>query len=168
MNGIAEIIKHAYSIFNKAEVPDQIKLHALNLIAECQQRRLDMATSGEIIEHGIQFVERMRANVSNLVRAIPQDQVREILHDDVEYIAITGNDDSSGRIESSDFKDDNAVTTDVNNPKSNGIDSGAAATSSLEEQIDEDLSLTDPDTATTTAADDSDEEEEAPTTNTIF
>jgi hypothetical protein len=82
MHGIAEIIKHAYSIFNKAEVPDQIKLHALNLIAECQQRRLDMATSGEIIEHGIQFVEHMRDNVNNLVKAVPQDQVRKMLHEE--------------------------------------------------------------------------------------
>jgi hypothetical protein len=82
MHRIAEIIKHAYSIFNKAEVPDQIKLHVLNLIAECQQRRLDMATSGEIIEHGIQFVEHMRDNVNNLVKAVPQDQVRKMLHEE--------------------------------------------------------------------------------------
>jgi hypothetical protein len=95
MNGISQVIQRAYAIHDTPRVPEQIRLHALNLIAECQQRRLDMATSGSTIEQGLSYVERMRANVNNLVRAIPQDQVREILHDEEAEEVLLGDDESS-------------------------------------------------------------------------
>jgi hypothetical protein len=80
MFGISEVIEHAYSIYHKDGVPEQIRLHALELISDCQQRRLDMATSGSIIEQGVAYVERMRSNLNHLVRAVPEDQIREMLH----------------------------------------------------------------------------------------
>jgi hypothetical protein len=116
MFGISEIIEHAYSIYHKDGVPEQIRLHALELISDCQQRRLDMATSGSIIEQGVNYVQNMRSNLNHLVRAIPEDQVREILHEEIaegmegeeqeeeqeqQQITTSGDDDSSRMDESS-------------------------------------------------------------------
>jgi hypothetical protein len=166
MFGISEVIEHAYSIYHKDGVPEQIRLHALELISDCQQRRLDMATSGSIIEQGIKYVQNMRSNLNNLVRAIPQDQVREILHEEI------GNDDSSGERndESSGFIGVDAV----DNP--NGIDDSSVSATPLEDQS-ESLSLTDPNNSppSSTIEDDSDNLEEDTagdmtddTTNTVF
>ncbi len=169
MFGISEVIEHAYSIYHKDGVPEQIRLHALELISDCQQRRLDMATCGSIIEQGIKYVQNMRSNLNNLVRAIPQDQVREILHEEI--MEQGGDDDSSRRDESSDFKDDAAGNT-------KGIND-SVATPSLEEQIDEgSFFLTDPDNSSDATTDnikpshdDNLEEDSAAgdtTTNTVF
>jgi hypothetical protein len=163
MFGISEVIEHAYTIYHKDEVPEQIKLHALELISDCQQRRLDMATSGSIIEQGVAYVGRMRSNLNHLVRAIPEDEVREMLHEEI------GNDDTSGERndESSGFTGVDAV----DNP--NGIDDSSIAATPLEDQSDESLSL--PDSNNTSAiTDDNDNVEEhtgdtsGSTTNTVF
>jgi hypothetical protein len=165
MFGISEVIEHAYTIYHKDEVPEQIKLHALELISDCQQRRLDMATSGSIIEQGVAYVERMRSNLNHLVRAIPEDEVREMLHEE-----IIGNDDSSDERndESSGFTGVDAV----DNP--NGIDDSSVAATPLEDQSDESLSLTDPNNSppSYTTEDDNLEEDSGDTTgsttNTVF
>ena len=164
MFGISEVIEHAYSIYHKEGVPEQIRLHALDLIADCQQRRLDMATSGEIIEQGIRYVERMRSHVNHLVRAIPEDEVREMLHEEI------GNDDSSGERNDESFGFTGVDAVD--NP--NGIDDSSVAARPLEDQSDESLSLTDPNNSppSSTTEDDNLEEDSGyttgSTTNTVF
>jgi hypothetical protein len=160
MFGITEVIEHAYSIYHKDGVTEQIRLHALELISDCQQRRLDMATSGSIIEQGVAYVERMRSNLNHLVRAVPEDQIREMLHEEL------GNDDSSRKDESSGFND-GVATADPNG----NDDSAVAVDASLEDQSDESLSLADSNNSCTTTENDNDSIEEDTgdtTTNTVF
>lgn len=83
MVGISDVIRHAYSIYSKPDVPDQIKIAALNLISDCQAQRLDMATSGEIIQRGVAFVENSRANITHLVHSIPEQNIREMLYEEI-------------------------------------------------------------------------------------
>jgi hypothetical protein len=82
MQGISQIIQHAYAIYDTPGISEQIKLHALSLITDCHERRLDMATSGSIIEEDISYVEHMKSHLNDLVKEIPQDKVLEMLHDD--------------------------------------------------------------------------------------
>ena len=114
------------------------------------------------------YVESMRSNLNHLVRTIPEDEVREMLHE-----KIIGNDDSSGEMndESSCFTGVDAV----DNP--NGIYDISVAATPLEDQSDESLSLTDPNNSSPSSAtkDDSDNLEEDTagnmtddTTNTVF
>jgi hypothetical protein len=167
MNGISQVIQRAYAIHDTPRVPEQIRLHALNLIAECQQRRLDMATSGSIIEQGLSYVERMRANVNNLVRAIPQDQVREILHDEEAEEVLLGDDESSeserNNDEDSDISDGGDVHVSDGEDLNGNEDSSSASTSqSAENQsTDESLSLADPNNPSSTTEDDDNLEEDS-------
>lgn len=199
MHGMNQVIKCAFAIHDTAGVPENIRLHALHLIADCQQRKLDMATSGYIIEQGIEYVENMRAHMTSMVRAIPQDEVRDILHEEITSSQTQSGDDDSFRMDESSGVDggDSSSSADGGAAEicSKGINNSAvsssptlspAATSStdsntfeeVEDQSNEDLSLTDPDSSTNSvtadsSSDDSDssddeEEEEDPTANMIF
>jgi len=174
MHGISQIIQQAYTIYNSPDVPAQIKLHALSLISDCHEQKFNLASSGAVIEQGIAFVENSKKHLQRIITAVPKEQVRTMLHEELEL----GDDESSRRDESSavDFKD-GGVVTGVNDPKSNGIDNNSVTTSieSLEEQkIDEgSFSLADPNnnkTTATTPPDDNEniEEDTCDTTNTVF
>jgi hypothetical protein len=170
MHGINQIIKQAYTIFNTPEVPPQVKLHALDLIADCQQRRFDLSSSGAIIEQGIAYVESMRANVNNLVHSVPEDKVREMLHEELDS---TAGDDDIVRDKSSDGTIIDSTDADI----AAGIVNDCEAAVAVEEsnQGDESLSLTDPNTNNnnSSSTDDNNNIEEdtgdtTDTTNTVF
>jgi hypothetical protein len=78
MTGISDVISQTWEIINNPNVSHHDSLHALSLVADCNERRLDMASNGSIIEDGIRFVQEAR---QRLVTITPES-AKEMLHDD--------------------------------------------------------------------------------------
>jgi hypothetical protein len=58
--GISDVISQTWEIINNPNVSYHDRLHALSLVADCNERRLDMASNGSIIEDGIRFVQEAK------------------------------------------------------------------------------------------------------------
>ena len=84
MRGLSEVIKLAYVIHDTPGIPEAIKLHALQLIADVQEQRFELACSGEVIQSGISYISALKGQMGNMVRAIPHDQVRNMLHEKIQ------------------------------------------------------------------------------------
>jgi hypothetical protein len=76
MAGISDVISQTWEIINKPNVSQHDKLHALSLIADCNERRLDMASNGSIVEDGIRFVQQAKQRIVE----ISQEKSTELLH----------------------------------------------------------------------------------------
>ena len=78
MVGISDVISQTWEIINNPNTPQQVRLHALSLVADCNERRLDMASNGSIVEDGIRFVQDAR---QRLVTIAP-DSAKQMLHEE--------------------------------------------------------------------------------------
>jgi hypothetical protein len=76
MAGISEVILQTWEIIDNPNVSHPDRLHALSLVADCNERRLDMASNGSIIEDGIRFVQEAK---QRLVQIAPES-AKEMLH----------------------------------------------------------------------------------------
>src|SRR5919109_4861583 len=80
ITGISDVISQTWEIANNPNVSHHDSLHALSLVADCNERRLDMASNGSIIEDGIRFVQEAR---QRLVTITPES-AKELLHEEEE------------------------------------------------------------------------------------
>jgi hypothetical protein len=78
MAGISDVISQTWEIINNPNVSNHDRLHALSLVADCNERRLDMASNGSIVENGIRFVQDAR---QRLVTITPES-AKEMLHEE--------------------------------------------------------------------------------------
>jgi hypothetical protein len=78
MAGISDVISQTWEIINNPNVSHHDRLHALSLIADCNERRLDMASNGSIVEDGIRFVQEAK---QRLVTIAPEN-AKEMLHEE--------------------------------------------------------------------------------------
>jgi hypothetical protein len=96
MAGISDVISQTWEIIINPNVSHHDKLHALSLVADCNERRLDMASNGSIVEDGIRFVQEAK---QRLVTIAPES-AKEMLHEEEEQnnsssVAIQDNNISS-------------------------------------------------------------------------
>ena len=59
MAGISDVISQTWEIINNPNISHHYRLHALSFVADCNERRLDMASNGSIVEDGIRFVQKL-------------------------------------------------------------------------------------------------------------
>jgi hypothetical protein len=78
MTGISEVIAQTWEIINNPNTPEQVRLHALSLVADCNERRLDMASNGSIVEDSIRFVQEAK---QRLVIIAPES-AKQLLHEE--------------------------------------------------------------------------------------
>jgi hypothetical protein len=55
--GISSVISQTWEIINNPNVSNHDRLHALSLVADCNERKLGMASNGSIVEEGIKLVQ---------------------------------------------------------------------------------------------------------------
>jgi predicted transcriptional regulator len=93
MTGISDVISQTWEIINNSNISHHDKLHALSLVADCNERRLDMASNGSIVEDGIRFVQEAR---QHLVEIAPES-AKQMLHEEEQNTsaAIQDNNNSS-------------------------------------------------------------------------
>jgi DNA-binding CsgD family transcriptional regulator len=84
MRGLSDVIKSAWLIHDTPGVPENIKLSALSLIADVNSQRFDLSCSSEIIQQGVSYISRQKEHLNNMVRAVPQEQVRTMLREEIE------------------------------------------------------------------------------------
>jgi predicted transcriptional regulator len=77
MAGISDVISQSWETINNPNITNHDRLHALSLVADCNERRLDMASNGSIVEDGIKFAQNSK---QHLVEIIPEN-AKEMLHD---------------------------------------------------------------------------------------
>jgi hypothetical protein len=75
MAGMSDVISQTWEIINNPNVSYHDRLHALSLVADCNERRLDMASNGSIVEDGIRFVLQAKQRI---VEIAPKS--KELLH----------------------------------------------------------------------------------------
>jgi hypothetical protein len=80
MAGISDVISTTWEIINNPNVSHHDRLQALSLIADCTERRLDMASNGSIIEDGIRFVQQAKQRIVE----IDPEKSKELLHTEEE------------------------------------------------------------------------------------
>jgi hypothetical protein len=78
MAGISDVISQTWEIINNPNVSHHDRLHALSLVADCNERRLDMASNGSIVEDGIRFVQQAK---QRLVGIAPEN-TKQLLHEE--------------------------------------------------------------------------------------
>jgi hypothetical protein len=76
MAGISDVISQTWEIINNPNVSHHDRLHALSLVADCNERRLDMASNGSIVEDGIRFVQQAKQRIVE----ISQEKSKGLLH----------------------------------------------------------------------------------------
>ena len=79
MAGISDVISQTWEIINNPNISHHDRLHALSLVADCNERRLDMASNGSIVEDGIRFVQEAK---QHLIEIVPES-AKQMLHDDM-------------------------------------------------------------------------------------
>jgi hypothetical protein len=75
MTGMSDVISQTWEIINNPNVSYHDRLHTLSLVADCNERRLDMASNGSIVEDGIRFVLQAKQRI---VEIAPKS--KELLH----------------------------------------------------------------------------------------
>jgi hypothetical protein len=78
MAGISDVISQTWEIANNPNISHHDRLHALSLIADCNERRLDMASNGSIVEDGIRFVQEAK---QRLIEIVPES-AKQMLHEE--------------------------------------------------------------------------------------
>jgi hypothetical protein len=78
MAGISDVISQSWEIINNPNTSQHDRLHALSLVADCNERRLDMASNGSIVEDGIRFIQEAR---QRLVEIAPEN-AKQLLHEE--------------------------------------------------------------------------------------
>jgi hypothetical protein len=76
MAGISDVISQTWEIINNPNVSYHDRLRALSLVADCNERRLDMASNGSIIEDGIRFIQEAKQRI---VEVAPEKS-KQLLH----------------------------------------------------------------------------------------
>jgi hypothetical protein len=76
MADISDVISQTWEIIDNPNVSQHDKLHVLSLVADCNERRLDMASNGSIVEEGIRFVQQAK----QLLVTITAENTKEMLH----------------------------------------------------------------------------------------
>jgi hypothetical protein len=76
MAGMSDVISQTWEITNNPNVSYHDRLHALSLVVDCNERRLDMASNGSIVEDGIRFVLQAKQRI---VEIAPKKS-KELLH----------------------------------------------------------------------------------------
>jgi hypothetical protein len=111
MAGISDVISQTWEIINNPNVSHHDRLHALSLIADCNERRLDMASNGSIVEDGIRFIHEAK---QRLVEIAPES-AKEILYEEDQQqtqLQPQSHSPDNNNIDSEDYRD-----TDINNKK---------------------------------------------------
>jgi predicted transcriptional regulator len=78
MTGISDVISQTWEIINNPNTSQHDRLHALSLVADCNERRLDIASNGSIVEDGIRFVQEAKHRLVT----IAAENTKEILHEE--------------------------------------------------------------------------------------
>ena len=76
MADMSDVISQTWEIINNPNVSYHDRLHPLSLVADCNERRLDMASNGSIVEDGIRFVLQAKQSIVE----ISQEKSKELLH----------------------------------------------------------------------------------------
>ena len=76
MVDMSDVISQTWEIINNPNVWYHDRLHALSLVADCNERRLDMASNGSIVEDGIRFVLQAKQRIVE----IAPEKSKELLH----------------------------------------------------------------------------------------
>ena len=142
MRGLSDVIKLAYVIHDTPGVPETIKLHTLQLIANVQEQRFELACSGEVIQSGISYISALKGQLNGMVRAVPQDQVREMLHEEMSNAAASSDtEEADASLEDDDTicsdKDKNSANTGQNNEVFSNADSMPISSKNLEKTNEE-------------------------------
>ena len=78
MAGISDVISQTWEIINNPNASYHDRLHALSLVADCNERRLDMASNGSIVEDGIRFAQEAG---QRLIEIVPES-AKQMLHEE--------------------------------------------------------------------------------------
>jgi hypothetical protein len=76
MAGMSDVISQTWEIINNPDVLHHDRLHVLSLVADCKERRLDMASNGSIVENGIRFVQQAKQRIGE----IAPEKSKELIH----------------------------------------------------------------------------------------
>ena len=74
--GISDVISQTWEIINNPNVSHHDKLHSLSLVADCNERILDMASNGSIVEDGIRFIQEAKQRIVE----ITPEKSKQLLH----------------------------------------------------------------------------------------
>jgi hypothetical protein len=78
--GISDVISQTWEIINNPNVSHHDKLHSLSLVADCNERILDMASNGSIVEDGIRFIQEAKQRIVE----ITPEKSKQLLHTEEE------------------------------------------------------------------------------------
>jgi hypothetical protein len=101
MAGISDVISQTWEIINNPNVSLHDKLHALSLVADCNERRLDMASNGSIVEDGIRFVQEAKQHLI----AIAPESAKQMLHEEEQNTSSLADIQDNNNISSSNSSD---------------------------------------------------------------
>jgi hypothetical protein len=106
MAGISDVISQTWVLINDPNVSYHDRLHALSLVADCNERRVDMASNGSIVEDGIRFVQEAK---QHLVEITPEN-TKQLLHEEEQNTPSAAKQDNNGSSSSNSYNSEEQLS----------------------------------------------------------